>query len=61
MPHSSIADLLKDERCSIYNARPAICRLYGIAEGLEYAFGCEPKKKLSRKEANAIIREVEFL
>jgi len=52
---------LKDKRCSIYTARPAICRLYGVAEGLECHFGCVPKKKLSRQEANALIREIEQL
>ena len=43
---------LKENRCSIYTARPAICRLYGVAEGLECEFGCEPKNKLTRQEAN---------
>ena len=52
---------LKDKKCSIYTARPAICRLYGVAEGLECHFGCVPKKKLSRQEANALIREIEQL
>lgn len=50
---------LKDNRCTIYSVRPAICRLYGAAEGLECHFGCEPKKpKLSRQEAYSIIREI---
>ena len=50
---------LKDNRCTIYSVRPAICRLYGAAEGLECPFGCEPKKpKLSRQEAYSIIREI---
>ena len=54
-------DALKDKRCSIYTARPVICRLYGVAEGLECQFGCEPTKKLSRQEANVLIREIEQL
>jgi len=52
---------LKDNKCSIYTARPAICRLYGAAEGLDCPFGCEPKKKLSKQEAYAIVRETEAL
>lgn len=52
---------LKDGRCSIYTARPAICRLYGVAEGLECPFGCKPKKFISKQEAYAIVREVEAL
>jgi Fe-S-cluster containining protein len=50
---------LKDNRCTIHSVRPAICRLYGSAEGLECPFGCQSKKeKLSRQEAYSIIREI---
>lgn len=52
---------LKDNRCSIYTARPAICRLYGVAEGLDCPFGCQPKKKISKQEAYSIVRETEAL
>lgn len=52
---------LKDNKCSIYTARPAICRLYGVAEGLDCPFGCQPKKKISKQEAYAIVREIEAL
>lgn len=49
---------LKDNKCSIYTARPAICRLYGVAEGLECPFGCVLKTKISKQEAYSIIREI---
>ena len=52
---------LKDKKCSIYTARPAICRLYGVAEGLECPFGCVPKTKISKQEAYSIVREIEAL
>lgn len=52
---------LKEGKCSIYTARPAICRLYGAAEGLECPFGCKPKRYLSKQEAYQLIREVEAL
>lgn len=52
---------LKDKKCSIYYARPAICRLYGVAEGLECQFGCKPKKYLTKQEAFDLIREIEAL
>src|SRR6185369_12744005 len=52
---------LKDKKCSIYTARPAICRLYGVAEGLDCPFGCQPKKKISKQEACDIVRETESL
>ena len=50
---------LKNNRCTIHSIRPAICRLYGSAEGIECTFGCQPKtQKLSRQEAYSIIREI---
>jgi hypothetical protein len=52
---------LKDNRCSIYTARPAICRLYGVSEGLDCPFGCKPKKTITKQEAYDIIRETEAL
>lgn len=52
---------LKNEKCSIYHARPAICRLYGVSEGLECPFGCKPKKTISKQEAYALVREIEAL
>lgn len=29
-------------RCGVYAVRPAICRLYGVADGLLCPFGCRP-------------------
>lgn len=52
---------LKGGRCSIYRYRPAICRLFGVAEGLECPFGCVPSKYLTREEARNILGEVEAL
>lgn len=52
---------LKNNRCSIYSARPALCRLYGVAEGLDCPFGCVPKKKISKKEAYEIVKEIDAL
>ena len=50
---------LKDNKCSIYTARPAICRLYGVAEGLECPFGCLPKEnKLSKLEVGQLLKEI---
>jgi Fe-S-cluster containining protein len=52
---------LKDMKCSIYTIRPAICRLYGVAEGLECQFGCKPKATLTKEEAYNLIRETEAI
>jgi uncharacterized protein len=53
--------LLKENRCSVYAIRPGICRLYGVAEGLECQFGCQTKYKLTKKEAYDVIRQIEEL
>ena len=50
-----------DGRCSIYNARPLICRLYGVAEGLECPYGCQPARRLSKQETWQLVLEVEKL
>jgi|SRR5271170_2180362 len=53
---------LKDNRCSIYHIRPALCRLYAAAEGLDCPFGCKPdSKKLSKQEAYQLIRDIEAI
>jgi Fe-S-cluster containining protein len=52
---------LKDKRCTIYTARPAMCRLFGVAEGLECPFGCVPKGTISRAETLKLIQEIEDL
>lgn len=52
---------LSDGKCTMYNIRPAICRLYGVAEGLECHYGCKPKTQISKKNAHDLIRKVEAL
>ena len=60
--HVPACGALKNKRCTIYSIRPTICRLYGAAEGLECAFGCQPKQKeLTKQEAYALLREVRKL
>jgi len=38
---------LHNGKCSIYEDRPLVCRLYGVVSGLPCVYGCEPKKMLS--------------
>ena len=48
--------------CRAYAARPLICRLYGVAEGLECAYGCRPDRRLlTRAEVRALLHEAECL
>ena len=46
---------LRRQRCSIYEARPMICRLYGAAEGLECPHGCRPLAVLSRDVVSGLL------
>lgn len=45
---------LQQGRCSIYENRPLVCRLYGVAEGLTCLYGCQPDRLLSEAEAEEI-------
>jgi uncharacterized protein len=50
--------LTKDKKCSVYEQRPLICRLYGTVKRLRCEHGCEPSRWLSDQEVSAILREV---
>lgn len=53
---------LKRQRCSIYEARPLICRLYGAADGLECSHGCRPVgPNLQRPEVQQLIGRLDAL
>ncbi len=53
---------LKRQRCSIYDMRPMICRLYGAAEGLGCPHGCRPLGgMLSREVARDLLIKLEAL
>lgn len=40
--HKITCVYLVKQRCSVYAARPLICRVYGVAEGLPCKYGCVP-------------------
>lgn len=44
--------------CTIYDVRPLICRLYGMAEGLRCEHGCVPEREVTKEEARALLQEV---
>lgn len=46
---------LRNGRCTRYDVRPTICRLWGVAEGMPCTWGCEPERMLSREEAREIL------
>jgi Fe-S-cluster containining protein len=49
---------LREGRCSSYERRPLICRLYGVAEGLPCEHGCVPERVLSDNDAGKLIERV---
>ncbi len=52
---------LIEHRCQVYEARPIICRLFGLTQGerVDCTFGCKPERYLTSQEINAIIKAVE--
>lgn len=48
-----------NHRCKIYDDRPFICRLWGVAEGLECPSGCEVERLLTDVEANELMAQME--
>lgn len=43
--------------CEVYEARPLICRLWGVAEALPCPHGCEPERRLDAAETEALLAE----
>jgi len=50
---------LKDGRCSVYRARPLICRIWGSFPGLLCPHGCQPDRWLDPAEFTELLRAVE--
>lgn len=51
-----------DNRCTVYDVRPLICRLYGAVENMPCAHGCVPVGGyLTREQAAELIRTAEKL
>lgn len=48
---------LVNDRCTVYEDRPMICRLWGVTAGLRCPYGCEPERIMSDREGFAMIAE----
>lgn len=46
---------LVDGRCSVYDVRPTICRIWGAVESMPCEFGCKPDQYLTDDEARATL------
>lgn len=42
--------LLEETRCSVYEVRPMLCRLWGLVEGMECPWLCRPERYLTSEE-----------
>lgn len=52
---------LVDGRCSVYEVRPTICRLWGSVPEMPCRFGCQPKGGLLSSAAGRRLLEWSFL
>lgn len=52
---------LDGDRCSVYEDRPSVCRLFGVVDVMKCPHGCEAEKMLTEAEARGILDEVSAL
>jgi len=48
--------LLKNRRCTVYEVRPLICRLWGLTPDMACPHGCVPERWMSEPEARILLR-----
>jgi Fe-S-cluster containining protein len=48
-------------KCTVYTARPYICRLWGATKTLACPHGCEPERWLTAQEAHDIFKRIEAI
>lgn len=53
--------LSQNGKCRAYEARPAICRLWGAVKTMACPWGCRPQRWLRDKEAVSILNEIDRL
>lgn len=63
MENGGTCPLLKDNRCSVYDIRPAICKVFGASDHhrLQCPHGCKPKNPLSASDTDQLIDTSEQL
>ena len=49
---------LQLQRCTIYEQRPLICRVFGVSEDLLCRHGCKPTRVMSREEVGRVLHVV---
>ena len=53
--------LLENGRCTIYEHRPLLCRLFGMVKKMRCPHGCVPERWLSDQEAWKMMERLEGL
>ncbi len=43
--------------CTVYEIRPLICRLWGVAEGMPCTYGCRPERYLTEAETYELLAQ----
>jgi Fe-S-cluster containining protein len=52
---------LRHGRCTVYEARPMLCRLWGLTEEMVCPHGCEPERQLTQEEFVSFMRRAKEL
>ena len=47
---------LVEGRCSVYEARPTVCRLWGATESMPCPHGCAPPARLTQTDSHELLR-----
>lgn len=56
--HVDTCPALVDGRCSVYDVRPTVCRLWGATDPMPCPFGCEPDGgRLSAAQGSRLMAE----
>ena len=53
--------LTQDGKCSVYDNRPLVCRLWGVVKDMPCIFGCTPERILTESEEREILKEINEL
>lgn len=54
-------NFLHNDKCSIYEDRPLICRLWGAVKQMRCPHGCKPFQYLTDGKSGKLIRQLERL
>lgn len=56
-----ICPMLEEGRCSVYDIRPMICRLWGMTKQMRCPWGCMPAKWITKPAGQGFLAEADRL